>query len=102
MRAQPDSGKGKGLSKRGQDGIPIYHTATALVRGSEKEVGAVAWTSTGELITADDSCIVRRWREGLNEARDLRLGGEGQGRRWNCGWAEASERWDGDFDDVDV
>jgi len=85
-------------SKRKDDGIPIYRNATALIRGSEKEVSSVAWTAAGDLVTADDDCVVRRWREGLEEARDFRVGGEGQGRGWVCGGADGGEGYDESFD----
>jgi WD40 repeat protein len=76
--------------------LPIYHRGTALVRGHRKEVTAVAWTSGGQLVTVSDDFNVRCWREGGN-ARDLRTGGEGQGKRWMCGWADI----DGSHDDGD-
>lgn len=94
----PQNSTDKSDSKRKDDCIPIHRNATALIRGSEKEVSAVAWTSAGDLITTDDDCVVRRWGEGLEEARDLRTGGEGQGRRWKCGWADAREGYDEEFD----
>lgn len=73
--------------------IPYYqHHGTALVRGHTQEVTCVSWTAEGNLVTAGDDCTVRCWREDDKEARQLRLAGEGQGRRWNCGWAE----YDGD------
>ncbi|KAM3083639.1 hypothetical protein ACMFMG_002245 [Clarireedia jacksonii] len=70
----------------GGDTIPIYTYGTALMRGHGKEVSALSWTSNGELVCADDEWDVRCWREG-GDARDLRLGGESEGRRWRCGWA---------------
>ncbi|PQE15570.1 WD domain protein [Rutstroemia sp. NJR-2017a BBW] len=83
-------------SKRGNlggDAIPIYTCGTALVRGHGKEVSALSWTSNGELICADDEWDVRCWREG-EDAKDLRLGGESEGRRWRCGWADVGEDYD--------
>ncbi len=76
------------------DDIPIYHSGTALVRGHEKEASAMCWTSMGDLVTVDDECIVRCWREDHAEARDLRTGGEGEGRRWGSGWAEVCGSYD--------
>jgi WD40 repeat protein len=78
------------------DDIPIYQHGTALVRGHEKEVTAVTWANDGQLVTMSDDFHVRCWREG-DGARDLRTGGEGQGKRWMCGWAEVDEC----HDDVD-
>lgn len=82
-----------GLSGRMTDTIPIYQIGTPLVRGHQREVTSVAWTREGELVTASDDWTVRRWREG-SEARDLRLGGEGEGRRWGCGWADVDPKYD--------
>ena len=82
-----------GLSGRLDDTIPIYHHGTALVRGHGREVTGLTWTKRGELITLSDDFSVRCWREG-DEARDLRTGGEAEGRRWGCGWAEATDGWD--------
>lgn len=77
------------------DMIPIYQHGTALIRGHRKEVTAVAWTSAGELVTVSDDFHVRCWREG-EEARGLRTGGEGQGKRWMCGWADVDGSYDSD------
>ncbi|QSZ37181.1 hypothetical protein DSL72_009275 [Monilinia vaccinii-corymbosi] len=76
--------------------VPIYTHGTALIRGHGREVSSLSWTSNGELICADDDWNVRCWREG-RDARDLRMGGETEGRRWNCGWADVEE----DYDDED-
>ncbi|KAI1005663.1 hypothetical protein K3495_g2557 [Podosphaera aphanis] len=76
------------------DDIPISTRGTSLIRGHEREVGSVKWAQNGALVTVDDAFLVRVWREG-DEARQLRIGGEGGGRRWNCGWAEV----DGNYDD---
>jgi WD40 repeat protein len=86
---------GSGLSLRLEDSIPISTHGTPLKRGHEREVGSLTWTSEGELITVGDDYLVRCWREG-DEARNLRTGGEGEGRRWGCGWAEVSEKYDDD------
>ena len=75
------------------DTIPIYHQGTALLRGHRREVTGVSWTSRGELVTVGDDLSARCWREG-SEARDLRVGGETEGRRWGRGWAEAEGDWD--------
>ena len=82
-----------GLAGRLEDTIPIYEHGSALVRGHGGEVTGLTWTKDGELITVSDDFSVRCWREG-GEARALRTGGEGEGRRWGCGWAEASPDWD--------
>ncbi|KAK3499191.1 WD40-repeat-containing domain protein [Neurospora hispaniola] len=78
---------------------PIIRRGTPLVRGHEKEVGALTWTLDGSLVTASDDYLVRCWREGREEAADLRTGGETGGRRWGCGWADVGDQWDGDVDD---
>ncbi len=76
-----------------EDSIPIYQQGTALIRGHSREVTGMDWTSNGELVTVGDDFTARCWREGP-QARDLRVGGEKEGRRWNCGWAEAEGDWD--------
>ncbi|KAN0069362.1 WD40-repeat-containing domain protein [Elaphomyces granulatus] len=82
-----------GLSGRLEDTIPIYQNGTALIEGHRKEVSAVSWTTGGELISVSDDYNVRCWREGP-DARDLRTGGEAEGRRWHCGWAESKDSYD--------
>ena len=89
------SGSGTGFLTRLEDSIPIYQHGSALIRGHNREVTGLSWNSNGELVTVGDDFAVRCWREGA-EARDLRLGGEKEGRRWGCGWAEAEEGWDDD------
>ena len=84
---------GMSLGIRLEDSIPIYQHGSALIRGHNREVTGLRWTSNGELITVGDDCVVRCWREGA-QARDLRTGGEKEGRRWGCGWAEADGEWD--------
>ena len=86
---------GTGLSGRLEDTIPIYQHGSALIRGHRREVTGLTWTKGGELITVSDDFSVRCWREG-DKARGLRVGGEGEGRRWGCGWSEASAGWDED------
>ncbi|KAL4801151.1 WD40-repeat-containing domain protein [Aspergillus venezuelensis] len=82
-----------GLSGRLEDMIPIYQTGTPLIEGHKKEVSGVSWTSEGEFVTVSDDYSARCWREGL-EARDLRVGGETEGRRWRCGWADTKDSFD--------
>ncbi|OBT99960.1 hypothetical protein VE01_01960 [Pseudogymnoascus verrucosus] len=77
------------------DDIPIYTNGTPLVRGHDREVGALTWTRGGELVTVGDDFLVRCWREGEG-ARDLRMGGEEGGRRWGAGWAEVEGGYDDD------
>ena len=106
-----------------RDDIPIIRTAagqqgygTPLVRGHDKEVGSLCWTSEGKLVTVGDDYMVRCWGEdddvaGAGDggdrpergrrARDLRTLGEGEGRRWGCGWADVGDDWDGDEDATD-
>ncbi|KAI9698648.1 MAG: hypothetical protein M1836_003758 [Candelina mexicana] len=83
-----------GLSVRPEDTIPIYQHGSALIRGHQREVTGLSWTAEGELVTVGDDLLARCWREG-SDARDLRVGGESEGRRWGCGWAEVR----GSFDD---
>ncbi|KAK4127844.1 WD40 repeat-like protein [Parathielavia appendiculata] len=87
--------------RQGADGArtPMVRGGTPLVRGHGKEVGAVAWTSEGKLVTVGDDFIVRCWSEDRERAADLRLGGETEGRRWGCGWADVGDEWEGDRDD---
>jgi len=87
---------GSGPNGRVEAPIPISTNGTPLVRGHDREVGNLAWTYDGELVTVGDDFLVRLWREEGNDARDLRMGGEGNGRRWACGWAEVSEGFDDD------
>jgi hypothetical protein len=75
------------------DTIPIYEQGTSLVRGHDAEVTSVNWARNGSLISVSDDLRVRRWKEG-GEARELRLGGESEGRRWHCGWAAVPEGYD--------
>ncbi|PGH33214.1 hypothetical protein GX50_03975 [[Emmonsia] crescens] len=82
-----------GLSGRLEDAIPIYQHGAALVEGHKKEVSGVSWTHGGELITVSDDLHARCWREGP-EARDLRVRGDSEGRRWHCGWADAKDSGD--------
>ncbi|PKX99432.1 WD40 repeat domain-containing protein [Aspergillus novofumigatus IBT 16806] len=84
-----------GLSGRLEDTVPIYQSGTPLVEGHKKEVSAVSWSVDGELITVSDDYSARCWREGP-DARDLRVGGETEGRRWKCGWADVENQYDDD------
>ncbi|KAB8076536.1 WD domain protein [Aspergillus leporis] len=84
---------GAGLSGRLEDTIPIYQSGTPLIEGHKKEVSAVSWTVDGELVSLSDDYTARCWREG-SDARDLRLGGEAEGRRWRCGWADTKNSYD--------
>ncbi|POS88440.1 hypothetical protein EPUL_000035 [Erysiphe pulchra] len=73
--------------------IPIFNYGTALIRGHDREVGSLTWTSDGDLVTVSDDFLVRVWREG-DEARNLRTCGEKEGRRWGCGWADVGDEYD--------
>ncbi|KAB8261050.1 WD40-repeat-containing domain protein [Aspergillus pseudonomiae] len=84
---------GAGLSGKLEDTIPIYQSGTPLIEGHKKEVSAVSWTVDGELITVSDDYSARCWREGP-DARDLRIGGEAEGRRWRCGWSAMKDSYD--------
>lgn len=87
-----------------KDDIPIIRTindvsyGAALVRGHNKEVGALAWSRDGSLVTVSDDYLVRCWRDsdGGAMAKDLRTGGEVEGRRWGSGWSSVEEDWDRD------
>ncbi|KFY14523.1 hypothetical protein V492_02570, partial [Pseudogymnoascus sp. VKM F-4246] len=39
------------------DDIPIYYNGTPLVRGHDREVGALTWTAGGELVTVGDDFL---------------------------------------------
>lgn len=86
--------QGSGLKVK-NEALPISKNGSALIRGHCREVGSLSWTSEGELVTVGDDFIARVWREG-DGAGQLRAGGETEGRRWFCGWAEASEGYDED------
>lgn len=84
-----------GMSLRMTDMIPIFEVGRVLVGGHQKEVTSLTWSYDGDLVSVGDDYLVRRWREDDVEARRLRVEGEGQGRRWGCGWAEvADDSWD--------
>ncbi|RYC61121.1 hypothetical protein CHU98_g5083 [Xylaria longipes] len=89
------------LSARLKDSIPIIRMGTPLVRGHEREVGSVAWTNEGKLVTVGDDYLIRCWGEDRMQAADLRTGGETGGRRWGCGWAETGDDWDISDDEED-
>lgn len=80
---------------RHPDTIPIYEQGTSLIRGHDAEVTSVSWARNGSLISVGDDFRVRRWKEG-SEARELRVGGEGEGKRWQCGWARVADGYDED------
>lgn len=84
------------FNARMNDTIPIYDRGTPLVRGHQKEVTGLTWTSEGELVTIGDDYTARCWREDSGAARDLRTGGEVEGRRWGCGWADVGGGYDDD------
>jgi WD40 repeat protein len=84
---------------RGESELPIYEHGTALVRGHDKEVTSVSWTSNGELVTVGDDSKCRVWSYTGDRARDLRSHGETEGNRWSHGWAECdndNDHWDSD------
>ena len=71
-----------------KDEVSIYEHGMPLIRGHEKEVTAVAWSSEGDLITSSDDGRCRVWRKDCEQARRLRTQGEADGLRWKPGWAE--------------
>lgn len=83
---------------RSPDTIPIYEHGTPLIRGHDAEVTSVSWARNGSLISVSDDFRVRRWQEG-RQARELRTGGEGEGKRWQSGWAAVGESYDEQDDD---
>jgi WD40 repeat protein len=89
-----------GTCTRSKDSIPISENGAPLIRGHEKEVGSLTWTSEGELVTVGDDFLVRCWREG-KRARRLRTGGEGEGKRWHCGWADIPVSFEDEDEDED-
>jgi hypothetical protein len=96
--ADEDDDELPGLSPRRptlsmHDTIPIYETGTPLVRGHSSEVTSMTWTRDGELVTVSDDYSVRVWKEDAEQARQLRMGGEQDGQRWQTGWASV-EGWD--------
>ncbi|KAJ5497255.1 hypothetical protein N7463_009242 [Penicillium fimorum] len=84
---------GIGLTGRLEDTIPIHQSGTPLIEGHQKEVTGISWTPSGDLITVSDDYSARCWREG-SEARELRNGGETEGKRWMCGWADMKDSID--------
>ncbi|KAG6005433.1 hypothetical protein E4U21_007941 [Claviceps maximensis] len=75
--------------------MPIFHTGTPLVRGHSREVTNVSWSRDGDLITASDDYLVRRWSTRLrDQARHLRAVGEFGGERHMAGWADVDPDWD--------
>lgn len=98
-------GISNGLRAPNQDDIPIIRAVgdvsygTPLARGHGREVGALAWSSAGHLVTVSDDYLIRCWRgddSGGVSARDLRVNGEAGGQRWRCGWADVQAGWDED------
>ncbi|KAK4992261.1 hypothetical protein LTR50_001241 [Elasticomyces elasticus] len=86
----------RSTSTAGSDSVtPIFTQGTPLVRGHSREVTNLTFTPNGELVTVGDDFRARCWRQG-DAARDLRMGGEREGRRWGCGWADVDGAWDDD------
>ncbi|KAF6843796.1 WD domain protein [Colletotrichum musicola] len=84
--------------------VPIVRNGTPLVRGHQREVTGVSWSSKGKLVTISDDYTARHWQEGDDgsaangAAWDLRTGGEFGGRRHLSGWADVADDWDDDDD----
>ena len=81
------------LRRREQDNIPIYYHGTPLIKGHDKEVTGVAWSSEGNLVTISDDLGTRCWREDGEKARGLRKN-DGEIDRVGSGWASVSEGFD--------
>ena len=81
---------------RFQDDIPIYYHGTPLIKGHDKEVTAVTWSSEGNLVTIGDDFRTRCWRNDEHMARRLRNGYHGEVERHDAGWAAVREGWDDD------
>lgn len=79
-----------------QENMPIYYHGTALIKGHEREVTAVTWSSEGNLVTISDDLRTRCWRQDDNMARRLRKGYEGEVERHGAGWAAVRNGWDDD------
>ena len=82
----------------GTEDFPIYHCGTSLVRGHEKEVTGVAWSSEGSLVTLSDDSNCRVWRTG-GQARELKSQGGAGNKRCGYGVAEDVNFDDGDEDE---
>ena len=80
-----------------KDEVPVYEHGTPLIRGHEKEVTALTWSSEGDLITLSDDGRCRVWRKGREQAGCLRTQGEADGFRWKHGWAEGCSDSDDDY-----
>jgi WD40 repeat protein len=74
--------------------LPIHQRGTALVRGHTMEVTSLVWSVAGDLVTVSDDLTARCWRSDASKARELRTCGEGEGARWNSGWADVAAEWD--------
>ncbi|KAI6245647.1 Cell division cycle protein cdt2 [Erysiphe necator] len=94
---RPNINKKSTITRSDETDVPIFNYGTALIRGHDREVGSLTWTSDGDLVTVSDDFIVRLWREG-DKARYLRVNGEQGGIRWGCGWADVGEEYDVDED----
>ncbi|KFY71840.1 hypothetical protein V498_10125, partial [Pseudogymnoascus sp. VKM F-4517 (FW-2822)] len=56
-RTQIDAAPPSNGSRAAVDDIPIYTNGTPLVRGHDREVGALTWTCGGELVTVGDDFL---------------------------------------------
>ena len=91
----PSLTKRPSIFSRLTDTIPIYQLGSALIGGHDKEVGSVAWSKTGDLVTLADDMAVRRWRDDEDGKKARWLRGKAR-RRTGHGWAECEEEWDMD------
>lgn len=80
-----------------QPDTPTYAVGSALSRVDCGEISALSWTADGDLVAVSDDNRVRCWRRGT-KARELRTGGEQEGKRWGCGWADVGNDFDDDED----
>ena len=86
-----------------EDDLLISRNGTPLIRGhNPREVGAMTWTSDGNLITVGDDYLCRAWYDDRvgHVARSQRLEGESSGRQrpWGYGWADVTNDCDRDDD----
>lgn len=88
----------KSRSFTSRDTLPIYNSGVALTGAHKKEVSALCFSHSGELITVSDDCSARCWREDSEKAWQMRTFGveEGGGNEGGAGWVEFGGEEDGE------